>query len=363
MNLKDKIANIDLAKIKDDVLKVASDANEMAKETADKTAVVAKDIMDKTNKMVEKATDEIVNNIDQNGDGKFDFEDIKNVASVAVDTIKQKSDEAIVAIGEAKKEFDFENLKPIFKKDVLNSSFKLTKFICVTNPDSKHAKNAICEGSIGHYIKAKNDLVINIYKDSLDYFNIELYPDDDAEFYFVDPIEKNRYIDINVYFDYLKEAKVAELTKVVQELGATSFRLSYKEERVDKNKTKMGMKANMNKMGKADANREHNQEELTTVSIGTWVEFKGQDPVKPVLKYLKHVPCIENIVETRMHKNSPSKYYELDFKLHETSSMKEKDALTVDATLKGMKASGDCNYVNELKSELRKHLVCEVKFD
>lgn len=362
MNLKDKITNIDISKIKEGVLNAASEANTMAKDAVVAATDTAKDVANKANELVNKATDGIVNVIDQNNDGKFDLDDLKKAASNAADAVKQRGDEAIVAIDKAKKDFDLGILKPIFKEEALDPAFKLTKFICLTNPDAKHANNIVCEGSVGNYIKVKNDTVVNIYRDSLDIFNITLYPNDDSDYYFVDPTDKNRYIDIEVYFYYLKESKVAELTRVVQELGAKTFRFIYKEERNGNNKMNVKARNEVIGIGKGDAERQHQQEEYATISIETLVEFKGQDPVEPVLKYLKNVPCVENIIYTRMHKGSPVNEYDLDIKLHETSNMKEKDALTIDATLKGMKASGSCGYVNELKSELRKHLICKVTF-
>ena len=71
---------------------------------------------------------------------------------------------------------------------------------------------------------------MNIFRDSLEVFKLMFFPDCNSEFYYVDPIDENRYIALDDYFNYLKVERISELQRLAQSLGAKHFKVTYKEE-------------------------------------------------------------------------------------------------------------------------------------
>lgn len=62
-------------------------------------------------------------------------------------------------------------------------------------------------------------------------YGLSFYPNSEGEFYYVDPINKDNYIALDEYFNYLKQVRISELQKIAQDLGAKYFRVTYKEEK------------------------------------------------------------------------------------------------------------------------------------
>lgn len=106
----------------------------------------------------------------------------------------------------------------------------MPKFIRVVNRDKKRAESQVCNGSVGYYSDTKGLRLVNIFRDSLEVFKLMFFPDCNSEFYYVDPIDENRYIALDDYFNYLRVERISELQRLAQSLGATHFRVTYKEE-------------------------------------------------------------------------------------------------------------------------------------
>ena len=107
----------------------------------------------------------------------------------------------------------------------------ISKLIRVTEIDKRHAESDVCRGSIGFVSDQKNLRIVNIYKDNIAAFGLTFYPDTDYELYYVDPCDRDKYIALDEYFNYLKVARVTELQKIAQDLGAKHFRVTYKEQK------------------------------------------------------------------------------------------------------------------------------------
>ena len=110
------------------------------------------------------------------------------------------------------------------------SLFLTPILIRIVDRDKKRAESEVCQGSIGFESDQKGLYIVNIFRDSIDAFNLMFYPDCDGEFYYIDPSERQRYIVLDEYFSYLKISRVNELRKIAQALGAKHFKVTYKEE-------------------------------------------------------------------------------------------------------------------------------------
>lgn len=305
----------------------------------------------KTRNIINKTKKTLTEFVDQNNDGKFDKEDIIKVTN----TIKANVDEKA-------KEIELKKLQPIFADDIDNGDFLINKFIRVTDRDKKRTESEVCIGSIGYFSTIKGFRILNIFRDSIDVFGLSFYPDIRSEFYYVDPSDRDRYISLDDYFNYLKAARVSELQRIAQDLGAKHFRVTFIEEKSSFSEKKI--KANGKAAENISAEFTHNAscEKYSKTEIAAENDFPGKEPIKPTLKYLLRDPSIQNLITMRLDKDSALTHQKLMIKLSNSSGLKENDAIKIDAILKGMKFIGNTTVQSEAKNEARRYLEYEIDF-
>ena len=118
-----------------------------------------------------------------------------------------------------------------FEEDVKAEDFTLSDLIRVAEPNTLHLWSKACEGAIGNLFKMNNISVVNVYPDALDLFGITLFPNNKGDVYYVDPCDNRRYIALDEYFKVLKTARINELQKLAQDLGAKHFKVTYMEQK------------------------------------------------------------------------------------------------------------------------------------
>lgn len=305
----------------------------------------------KVSSILSKTKDALTKAADQNDDGKFDKEDVEQVANA----IKKSA-------GETAKQLELKLLQPVFPSDMDNGDFLLNKFIRVANRDKRRAESEVCQGSIGYFTNHKGVHLLNIFRDSADIFGITFYPDNRSEFYYVDPSDRDRYIALDDYFSYLKMERVSELQRIAQDLGAKHFRVTYMEDRSSFTERKMSGNLNAANTASSKTTHESEKKEYSTIEIAAEMECAGHAPVKPKLKYLLRDPSIQTLVTLRMDQTSPITHQKFMLKLSNSSGLKESDAIKIDAILKGMKFVGNTTVASEAKNEERRYLEYEIDF-
>lgn len=319
---------------------------------------LASDVM-KTGKNL---LDNAIQSADQNDDGKFDMEDVSVIAKSVGNSVKQGTIALKGSVDEQARLLELKTLQPIFPDALDSTEFLMPKFIRVADRDKKHAESEVCQGSIGYTSNSKGFQYVNIFRDSIDYFGLMFYPDSDYEFYYVDPSDRDRYVALDEYFSYLKIARVNELQKIAQDLGAKYFKVTYKEEQTSFSEKKMKGHANVKGIATADAEHNSMEKKYSTVEIAAEMEFPGHAPIKPQLKYMQRDPSIQTLVAMRMDENAPLLNQKYMLKMSNSSGMKEADAAKIDGVLKGMKISGNATVSSEAKNEARRYLEYEIKF-
>lgn len=326
-----------------------------------------KDVADQSLSAIKQAAD-------QNGDGTIDATDFNIIA----DSVSSTLDKGAQTIGNVSSSIqsglkdlalrrEKENLAPLFPEDLALPHFSLPKFITVSERDKKHADSPVCQGSIG-YTSIENGLkVIHIFRDSVDSFGLHFISDEGTEFFLVDPSDSKTYISLNDYFGFLKVARISELQKLAQDLGAKHFRVTYKEEQSSFTSSKEDAKINakiasINADGSANGVFEKSESKYSTVEIAAEMYFPGHNPVQPHLKYMKNDTSISTLVQMRMDESSPLLSQKYSLKLSNTSGIKEHDAIKIDGALKSMKVSGNATLQNEVKNEARRYLEYEIEF-
>ena len=176
--------------------------------------------------------------------------------------------------GEKARELKRKALQPIFVDTLNGADFLMPKFIRLTERDKKHAESEVCQGSIGYGSDQKELHIVNIFRDSMEAFGLVFYPNCDSEFYYVDPSDRDRYIALDEYFSYLKIARVNELKKIAQDLGAKHFRVTYKEEQTSFSEKKGKIHG---KAAAAEVDAEHSSAEkkYSTVELEADMECNG----------------------------------------------------------------------------------------
>ena len=235
-----------------------------------------------------------------------------------------------------------EKYRPIFPDEFDHDSFDFPSMINVVEFD-KRMKIEECKGAIGYRETVNNVDVLGIYKDDMDKFGISYYPDNAETAYYVHPLQEDVYIEINEYFKYLKDARVAELEYIAQSLGAKHFRVSIMEESSTEQikKTKGSAKLLKGKdKGNAEVEAETNDRQYSFLGVAAENRYPGKAPVRPELKYWANNESIKSLVDQRMNSENPllSRTYKLDY--NTCTGIKEKEAAKIDGVLKALKFTG-----------------------
>lgn len=312
-------------------------------------------------KLLEKSKEISIRAADQNNDGEFNLEDVTIVAGNVENAVRKGAHVLKETVDERTRQLELKTLQPLFLEELNDPDFVMSKFMRVTERDKKYLESEVCQNSIGFRSDKKDLRMINIFRDSIDKFGLSFYPDCNEEFYYVNPSDREMYIALDEYFNYLKQARINELQKIAQDLGAKHFKVTYKEQKATFSKKK---KEGKTKEAIAVASVEQNLEgkDCVSVEIAAEMRFSGHDPVKPKLKYLKYDPSINNLIEMRMNEHSPVLHQKLVIKLSNSSGLKESEAAKIDAVIKGMKCGGNATLVSESQHESRRYLEYEIDF-
>lgn len=330
---------------------------------------------EKKENLFDRAKRNIAKALDQNDDGTLDLNDVAvfagnvgNAAKKAAEAVKKNAIESNeqwnAKMEEAKREKELKTLQPIFPDDLDAAEFYISKLIRICEMDKKHAESELCKGSIGHVSDQKELSVVNIYRDRIDEYGLSFYPDKESEIYYVDPCDRDHYIALDEYFNYMKVARVSELQKIAQDLGAKHFRVTYLEQK--KSFTNKAGKANLQgKIAKAggsiQAENDASQSSFTNVTIEAESDYIGHAPVQPALKYLQREYHIQSLIAQRMSENQMT-HQKFVLNLAASSGIKKNDAAKIDAALNSMKISGNASVSEEVRNEERRQLEYEIDF-
>lgn len=312
----------------------------------------------KVNKMIDGVKDGI-------DDAKLKVIDVVDKAELDKHA-KELVDAAVVAaqslaevINNGKNSWNLKRLKPIFINDLNGMIF--SRLVRIVEREKKFDID-VCKGSIGYWDTCKGERWMNIFKDSVSKFGLDFYPNDEVNFYYVDPTNKDSYIVLDEYFDRLKQVRVSELQKIAQDLGAKYFRVTYIKERTTLSKKAANGKGSIHKKGNGSAQMNATEQKYDRMDIAAEMSFPGHEPVMPHVRYLKYDPNIENLIKMRMDPKGPLNHQTLNIKLSSSSGLKETDAVKIDMILKSLKMVGNTTVSSEVQNEAKSILEYEINF-
>ena len=303
---------------------------------------------------VDKAGKDITKALDQNGDGQLDISDLHFL---------QARNQA--AQEENQRKADLERLKPLFQEDFKEDEFVLPKMIRVAGIDKAHADSAACKGSVGYRTIMDDMTVVTIFRDFIDNFGLTFYPELDNGVFYVDPCDRDHYISLDDYFSFMKMQRVAELQKIAQSLGAKHFRVISRERTEAMSSSSVDAATSVKAAGQGvNAAYSHSvsNSSMTSMSIEAEMRFPGHAPIRPELHYLKKEINVTNLIEMRMDPLSPLEHQHFSIEMINSSGIKVKDAVKIDAMMKAMKVSASTSIVAEAQNEARRMLEYEIEF-
>lgn len=312
--------------------------------------------------LIDKSKEKVISIADRDDDGKITSTDVSVVKDAISDAVKEGAVAFKAGVDDTRKQMELKLLKPIFKDTLESADFYMPKLIRIVDRDKKYSDSDVCQGSIG-YVSDKGGLrIVNVFNDSLADFGMTFYPDPDCEFYYINPTDRDNYIALDEYFSYMKKVRINELQRVAQELGAKHFKVTYKEERTSFTEVKKKAGMNTAKSGKAEGIRENSENKYSTVEIAAEMSMAGHAPNKPELVYLAKDENVQNLIRLRMAGGDDFHNHKISIEMSSSSGIKEKDAVKIDAALKGLKVSGNSTVSNEARNESRRVLEYEIEF-
>ena len=300
--------------------------------------------------------------LDQDGDGRLNAKDASIVMDKAGNAVKKTANAVKNMANERVYEFDLKTLRPIFIEDLNDPEFEWTKLIRITGRDKRRLESEACKGSIGYIQDEKGVCFINIYEDSRESVGITYVPTLDAEYYYVDPSNSGIYIALDEYFSYLKTLRIGALQRIAQDLGAKHFRVTYIEKKIRFSTKKTKIRGKAAAAAAAEAEREVSLKDRSSVEIAAEMECPGHAPIEPEVHYLQREPSVHTLISLRMNKTGSITRQKLMLKMSNSSGIKEKDALKIDAILNGMKCEGNSTLTCEVQNESRRYLEYEIEF-
>lgn len=313
-----------------------------------------------------KAKDAVVSAVDQNGDGKLGLDDVSFVSDSVKATVKENSKKWSDKQEHKRREKELEALRPIFESDVDKPDFSLPKFIRLAEIDELHEKSDVCKNSIGFIFSGKDLDITTIYRDKTGIFDLQFDPDTDSELYYVDPTDRDQYISIEKYFNYLKIKRISELQRIAQSLGARHFKVIYKEKQAASSgsdiKGGISRKAKGSQSAGIEAAHHAHEYNSSKVEIAADMDCIGHPPKEPDLVYFRKDPQIQSLVAMRMDDNTlVHQHYTLN--LIESSGIKKTDAIKIDAALGAMnKVKGSAFVTSEVEKEMQRVFEYEIDF-
>lgn len=96
--------------------------------------------------LFDKSKDITIQIMDQNADGKFDFEDVSAIAGTVGSAVKKSAQVLKETTDEKARQLELKTLNPIFVDDLNTAEFIMPKFIRITDRDKKRAESEVCQG-------------------------------------------------------------------------------------------------------------------------------------------------------------------------------------------------------------------------
>lgn len=294
------------------------------------------------------------------------------VADVGVGAAKIAKSGAVGLVKKAVEEREKslrKKLNPVFLEQYQMQGFNTPNMIMIVD-DAVRKDIAYCEGAIGWRSTVKGMEVFHLYDEDIQTSQLTFIPTATCDtVYYVDPNDRNRYINLELYFDTMQESKLAELQHIAFSLGAKRYSVEMFDSHKKSESGKHSATALVNKAGgKVDASEEQSfsQSSQSKKKSLANASFSGErKPTHPNLRWFIHDDNIRNLIAMRLQEDGSSTItsYSIELKGSRFSSMSATTAAKIDAAV-GKLASGksSLNLQKKANEEINHSMVYRIEF-
>lgn len=284
------------------------------------------------------------------------------LARKGIEAAQEKADDLIL---EAKKKYH----NPVFRNDLSSPDFCFPKLIEIVDPSDKHP--FLEEQNACGWLSKEGDMqVLHVFRGEAPECGLSLHPfvATDA-FYYKDPIDPFRYINLANYYDIIRDEKETELRSIAYDLGAKKCTLECDEASIQIRskqwKAKASTKPTAEDQASIETQYEANQEKRAKRHVLFIQEYEGnQQPRKPKLYWYQNDPQVALLIRTRCANSGEGTTSHLKCRISDSSSrtISVKVAKKIDQALKKMNMDANVSFEGQAKDEMRKKLTFIVDF-
>lgn len=228
---------------------------------------------------------------------------------------------------------------PLFPDQYFSDTFALPNMIVIVD-DAVRRDIDVCEGAIGWLSKEADTEILYLYDEFVPNCGLRFVPAAtcDAVFY-VDKFERQKFIQIDCFFEKAHEEKLAELEHIAYSLGAKlcSVEIVEAEAAAEHHRKKSDGKTAFSTIGGTKVGKDQTDDQKTTSrrSGKAVSHFAGSDtPIRPTLKWFAHDDSIKHLIEMRCSNANAIQERTLELSGSASATLSQKAASSIDSTLK-----------------------------
>lgn len=292
-------------------------------------------------------------------------EEVKSTAIQLKDDAMAKQAELRITAAEKKRQDDLIKLAPIFKDDISNNELLTERVIRIVNYDPR-LENDVCRDSVGFYEKTDDRKMPTIYSKFVPDFGLSFYPQLSESIFIADPCIAGKYIEIDEYFNYMKQVRVNELTLVAQSLGAKSVTIELKSTSTSKSFFSKSAQAKVGPVLDGSYEQQGNNTSSNSIEIWAQTTFKttiwNGGPTMPTLLYFRNESDISSLIQMVLVNRSKVTERKYSMKASSSSGMSLNEAMSIASTLKKIKCSAGVNFAKLAENESKAFLDYTIVF-
>ena len=278
---------------------------------------------------------------------------VKSTAIKIKDNAAARQAEIKENIADKKRTEDMKKYSPIFAEDVANGELLSERVIRIVNYDAR-LENDTCKDSIGFYEKSEDRKMPTFYSKYISMLGLTLRPQQSDSVYISDPCVPGTYIEIDEYYNHMKEVRVNELTVLAQALGAKS--VTIKLQNATRSLFHKGNSANVAVSSfSAEGEKKESKKESRSIEIWSTTTFKTSifdgSPVLPELMYFRNESDISALIQMVTVNKSKLTTRTYSMKASTSSGVSLNEAASISGMLKKIKCKAGANFEKTAEKE------------
>lgn len=292
-------------------------------------------------------------------------EGVKTTALKIKDDAVAKQTERKISLAEKKRLGDLKKYSPIFKEDVANGELLLERFIRIVNYDTR-LENEACKDSIGFYEKTDDRKLPTLYTKYVHTMGLTFYPQLSESVFVSDPCIPGKFIEIDEYYNYMKQVRVNELTVVAQALGAKSVSIELRNSTKSLFHSSVDAKAKAGTIADGSATKGTKKKQSKSIEIWASTTFKTSvfdgSPSAPELLYFRNESDISALIQMVLVNKSKVTERKYSMKASSSSGVSLTEAASISGTLKKIKCNAGASFAKSAENESKAFLDYTIVF-